>query len=121
MCKWHNSKRAFLRRLRSNPQSLADPESSQSAPTVLSRRRRSPLSLAQPKSSQPASALGLCCRRVADFDAFAVALICYATWGYILQNLIYVYTAKTVDHRATQARGMNMIMLVSNPQLPGGM
>ena len=37
VCKWHNRKRAVLRRLCSNPQSLADPESSQSAPAVLSR------------------------------------------------------------------------------------
>ena len=81
VCKCHNSKRAVLRRLRSNPQSLADPESSQSAPTVLSRLRRSPSSLAQPKSSQPASALGLCRRRVADFDTLAVVLICYAACG----------------------------------------
>ena len=81
VCKWHNSKRVVLRRLRSNPQSLADPESSQSAPAVLSRLRSSPSSLAQPKSSQPASALGLCRRCVADFDTLAVALICYAAWG----------------------------------------
>ena len=58
VCKCHNSKRVVLRRLRSNPQSLADPESSQSA-----------------------SALGLCRRRIADFDALAVALICYTACG----------------------------------------
>ena len=62
VCKWHNSKRAVLRRLRSNRQPLVDPESSQSAPAVLSILRSSPSSLAQPKSSQPASALGLCLR-----------------------------------------------------------
>ena len=58
VCKWHNSKHAVLRRLRSSPSSLA-----------------------QPKSSQPASALGLCCRHVADFDPLAVALFCYAACG----------------------------------------
>ena len=78
VCKWHNSKHAVLR---SNPQSLVDPESSQSAPAILSRLCSSPSSLAQPKSSQPASVLGLCCRRIADFDALTVALICYPTWG----------------------------------------
>ena len=81
MCKWHNSKHAVLWQLRSNPQLLADPESSQSAPAVLSRLRSSASSLAQLKSSQPASALELCRRRVADFDALTVALICYAAWG----------------------------------------
>ena len=63
VCKWHNSKHAVLRRLCSNQQSLADPESSQSALAILSRLRSSSLSLAQPKSSQPASTLGLCRRR----------------------------------------------------------
>ena len=81
VCKWHNSKRAVLHRLHSNLQTLADPESSQSAPAVHSKFRSSPSSLTQPKSSQPASALGLCRRRVADFDTLAVALICYAAWG----------------------------------------
>ena len=62
VCKWHNSKRVVLRKLRSNPQSLADPERSQSAPAILSRLCSSP-SLPQLKSSQPARVLGLCLRR----------------------------------------------------------
>ena len=85
MCKWHNSKRAVLHRLRSNPQSLADPESSQSAPAILSRLRSSPSSLVQPKISQPASALGLCRSRVADFDALAVAGVVRMTGHHCLR------------------------------------
>ena len=79
--KWHNSNSAVLCRLCSNPQSLADPESSQSVPAVLSRLRSSPSS-PQPKSSQPARALrlDLSQTRVAGIDAFAGALICYAAW-----------------------------------------
>ena len=85
VCKWHNGKRAVLCRLRSNPQSMADLESSQSAPAVLSRLHSRLSSLAQPEEQPTCQGVGtLSQTRVAGIDAVAGALICYAAWGGLL-------------------------------------
>ena len=56
-------------------------ESSQSAPSCPQQTPQQSFVAGAAEEQPPASALGLCRRRVADFDALAVVLICYAAWG----------------------------------------
>ena len=76
VCKWYNSKRAGLCRLR-NPQSLEDPQSSQAAPAVLSRLQQSFFAGAAEEQPTCQGVGTLSQTRIAGFDALAVALICY--------------------------------------------
>ena len=80
VCKWYNSKRLGLCRLR-NRQSLEDHQSSQAAPAILSRLQQSFVAGAAEEQPTCQRVGTLSQTRVAGFDTLAVALICYVAWG----------------------------------------